>query len=35
MVPLLSMLENKSALDVSMRDFGKHPEIPADCFKSK
>jgi len=32
---LLSMVENECALDVSMRDFGKRPEIPLDCFKSK
>jgi hypothetical protein len=26
------MVENECALDVSMRDFGKRPEIPVDCF---
>ncbi len=32
---LLSMVENECALDVSKRDFGKHPEIPSDCFKNR
>jgi polyferredoxin len=31
--PLLAMVKNECALDVSMRDFGKHPKIPANCFK--
>jgi polyferredoxin len=31
---LLSMVENECALDVSMRDFGKRPDIPLDCFKA-
>lgn len=30
---LLKMVENECALDVSMREFGKHPEVPPDCFK--
>ncbi|MEN8215080.1 MAG: hypothetical protein ABFS56_01625 [Pseudomonadota bacterium] len=32
---LLSMVENECALDVSMRDFGKRPDIPVDCFQDK
>ncbi|KHD06369.1 (Fe-S)-binding protein [Candidatus Thiomargarita nelsonii] len=32
---LLSMVENECALDVSMRDFGKRPDIPVDCFNKK
>ncbi len=30
--PLLHMLKNQCALDVSMRDFGSKPEIPQNCF---
>ena len=29
---LLKMLENECALDVSARDFGKKPDVPAGCF---
>lgn len=34
-LPLLRMLNDQCALDVSMRDFGKKPDIPGDCFKDK
>ncbi|WP_457673590.1 4Fe-4S binding protein [Thiolapillus sp.] len=30
--PLLHMLRDQCALDVSLRDFGLKPDIPADCF---
>ncbi|WP_456412883.1 4Fe-4S binding protein [Thiolapillus sp.] len=30
--PLLHMLSDQCALDVSLRDFGQKPSIPADCF---
>lgn len=30
---LLQMLEEQCALDVSERDFGRRPEVPADCFQ--
>ncbi len=30
--PLLHMLSDQCALDVSLRDFGLKPEIPTDCF---
>ena len=33
--PLLKMLGDQCALDVSMRDFGKKPDIPGDCFKDE
>jgi len=33
-IPLLKMLENQCALDVSMRDFGKKPDVPKDCFRT-
>lgn len=29
---LLQMLNSQCALDVSERDFGRRPEVPADCF---
>lgn len=32
---LLKMLENQCALDTSARDFGKKPDVPAECFSSE
>ena len=32
--PLLQMLNNDCALDVSARDFGKKGEVPNDCYRS-
>ena len=31
--PLLKFLHNECALDVSSRDFGNRPEVPAECFR--
>jgi len=33
--PLLKMLDDQCALNVSMRDFGKKPDIPGGCFKDE
>ena len=34
-MPLLKMVKDQCALDVSMRDFGKKPDVPRDCFRTK
>lgn len=31
-ISLLKMLENQCALDASARDFGKRPDVPAECY---
>jgi heterodisulfide reductase subunit C len=34
-VSLLRMVADQCALDVSERDFGRRPEVPASCFQHR